>query len=233
MIGAMQKTRKVLVVEDDRTLSEVLAYNLKREGYQVMLAVDGVAGLDAARREKPDLVVLDVMLPGLDGFEVCRILRKETSIPIIMLTAKGDESDKVVGLELGADDYITKPFSVKELLARIRAGLRRSEMVQPPTSGVLRSETLEVDPARHEVRREGKAVELTPREFDLLVYLMRNRGIVASRSQLLENVWAYDHEVDTKTVDVHIRWLRQKIEAAPSNPKLIITVRGSGYKFVG
>ena len=227
--------KKILVVEDDRTLIDVLEYNLRKEGYQVLRALDGVTGLDTARREKPDLVLLDVMLPGMDGYEVCRILRRETTSPIIMLTAKGDESDKVVGLELGADDYVTKPFSLKELLARVRAGLRRAEMAdrQPVQPGILTAGTLEVAPARHEVHVAGRQVDLTPREFDLLVYMMQNREIVLSRSQLLEKVWAYEYEGDTKTVDVHIRWLRQKIELDPSQPQFIQTVRGTGYRFTG
>ncbi|MBC8511484.1 MAG: response regulator transcription factor [Dehalococcoidia bacterium] len=229
---------KILVVEDDKTLLDVLKYNLIKERYSVVTAVDGVQALEFARSEKPDLILLDIMLPKLDGFEVCRILRKEMTMPILMLTAKVGEIDKVVGLELGADDYLTKPFSLKELLARIRAMLRRVEMVEqemlssnetaPPT---IRVGDLEIDLARYQVSRGGSALELSPKEFELLAFLAKNKRQVFSRDRLLEKVWGYDYAGDTRTVDVHIRWLRQRIENDPAHPRHLLTVRGVGYKF--
>jgi two-component system OmpR family response regulator len=231
---------KVVVVEDDRTLLDVLKYNLVKEGYNVTSATDGLQALDVARSEKPDLIVLDIMLPKLDGFEVCRILRREMTVPILMLTAKAGETDKVVGLELGADDYMTKPFSMRELLARIKAMLRRSEMMRMAASSVketipslIKVGELEVDFARHKVSRAGSAIDLSPKEFDLLAILVKNREQVFSRDQLLERVWGYDYAGDTRTVDVHMRWLRQKIEADPAKPRHLLTVRGVGYKFEG
>ena len=231
---------KILVVEDDKTLLDVLKYNLSKEGYGVATAVDGVQALEVARAEKPDLVILDIMLPKLDGFEVCRILRKEMTVPILMLTAKTEEIDKVVGLELGTDDYLTKPFSLRELLARIRAMLRRVEMMKqealskeesvPPA---IKIANLEIDFARHQVSRGGLALDLSPREFELLAFVVRNRGQVFSRDHLLERVWSYDYAGNTRTVDVHIRWLRQKIEDDPSHPRHLLAVRGVGYKFEG
>jgi two-component system OmpR family response regulator len=230
--------KKILVVEDDLTLLEVLQYNLCKQGYKVILATDGVKAVEAARQEKPDLIILDVMLPQMDGFEVCRLLRREMPTPILMLTAKVEEIDKVIGLELGADDYVTKPFSMRELLARVRAMLRRSEMVPqelpaaektfPPS---LKAGELEIDLARHRVTRRGVVVNLSPKEFELLAFLMRHRGWVFTREQLLEKVWGYDYEGDTRTVDVHIRWLREKIEVDPSHPRYLVTLRGVGYKF--
>jgi len=227
---------KILVVEDDLNLLATLKYNLVKEGYDVITAVDGSGALETARREKPELIVLDVMLPGLSGFEVCRILRKETNIPILMLTAKTEEVDKIVGLEIGADDYMTKPFSMRELLARIRAMLRRSEMtkVQPQLEPEpLKIGGLEIDSARHQALLRGATLELSPKEFDLLAFLAQNKGLVFSREQLLEKVWGYDYAGETRTVDVHIRWLRQKIESEPAKPKRLVTVRGTGYKLVG
>jgi two-component system OmpR family response regulator len=227
---------KVLVVEDDPNLLETLKYNLGKESYTVVMAIDGEQALEVARKEKPDLIVLDVMLPKLSGFEVCRILRKEMTSPILMLTAKADETDKVVGLEIGADDYMTKPFSLRELLARIRAMLRRAKMIetQPgPEEASFKVGDIEIDIARHQASKGATMLELTPKEFDLLVFLSRNKGFVFSRDQLLEKVWGYDYAGDTRTVDVHIRWLRQKIEADPGNPKYLRTVRGTGYKLEG
>jgi two-component system OmpR family response regulator len=229
---------KVLVVEDDRTLLEVLQYNLGREGYDVLMASDGAKGLETARINKPDLVILDVMLPKLDGFEVCRILRKETTVPILMLTARTEETDRVVGLEVGADDYVTKPFSMRELMARVRAMLRRTEMMKKETvsaagapSLCFKTGELEIDTARHKVSRGGVAVELSRMEFALLEFLARNQGQVFSRDHLLEKVWGYDFAGDTRTVDVHVSWLRRKIEADPAHPRHLLTVRGVGYKF--
>jgi len=231
---------KVLVVEDDRTLLDVLKYNLTKEGHDVITASDGVEALDVARDKKPDLIVLDVMLPKLDGFEVCRILRSEMTVPILMLTAKASETDKVVGLELGADDYMTKPFSMRECLARIRAMLRRAEMMKiaassakETTPSVIKVGKLEIDFARHKVSRANSIIDLSPKEFDLLAFLVKNKEQVFSRDQLLEKVWGYDYAGDSRTVDVHVRWLRQKIEADPANPIHLLTVRGIGYKFEG
>ena len=231
-------TNRALIVEDDQTLLDVLEYNLVKEGYNVVTASNGARALELVRSEKPDVVILDVMLPELNGFEVCRILRKETTVPIIMLTAKTDEIDKVVGLELGADDYITKPFSMRELLARIRAVLRRTEMIKQESSAiteagstVMRFGNLEIDLTRHRLSLEGSTLDLSRKEFELLAFLARNKGQVFSRDHLLDKVWGYEYSGDTRTVDVHIRWLRQKIEVDPANPKHILTVRGIGYKF--
>jgi DNA-binding response OmpR family regulator len=232
---------KVLVVEDELTLRETLEYNLVRQGYQVSKAADGRAALEVARRERPDVVVLDLMLPGIDGFEVCRILRQEMNVPILMLTARVDEVDKVVGLEVGADDYMTKPFGMRELLARVKALLRRvrldrEEGATAGEKGPAERWTfgdLTLDLARGEVQRKGQALHLKPKEYDLLVFLARNRGNVLSRDLILERVWGWDYAGGTRTVDVHVRWLREKIEPDPSNPTLIVTVRGTGYRFEG
>jgi two-component system OmpR family response regulator len=229
---------RVLVVEDDQTLLEVLHYNLRQQGYDVITAADGAAGLDTARSGKPDLVILDVMLPKMDGYEVCRILRRETSVPIMMLTARTEEIDRVVGLEVGADDYVTKPFSMKELMARVRAMLRRAEMMKREAESAVGSPSpslmagdLEIDPARHKVSRGGVALELSRMEFALLEFLARNQGQVFNRDHLLEKVWGYDFSGDTRTVDVHVSWLRHKIESDPAHPRHLVTVRGVGYKF--
>jgi DNA-binding response OmpR family regulator len=229
---------KVLVVEDDRTLLEVLQYNLGKEGYDVLVASDGAEGLETARSHKPDLVILDIMLPRMDGYEVCRILRKEMTVPILMLTAKTEETDRVVGLEVGADDYVTKPFSMRELMARVRAMLRRTEMMKKEaisSAGApapsFKTGGFEIDTARHKVSRGGSAVDLSRMEFALLEFLARNQGQVFSRDHLLEKVWGYDFAGDTRTVDVHVSWLRRKIETDPAHPKYLLTVRGVGYKF--
>ncbi|OGO43022.1 MAG: DNA-binding response regulator [Chloroflexi bacterium RBG_16_58_8] len=227
---------KVLVVEDDPNLRNTLKYNLEREGYGVVTAADGEAAIENARREKPDVIILDLMLPKMSGLEVCRVLRREMTVPILMLTAKTEETDKIIGLEIGADDYMTKPFSLRELLARVRAMLRRSRMVETAPPGdktLLKINDLEIDLARHKVTRQGAALGLTPKEFDLLAFLARNRGFVFSREQLLEKVWGYDYAGNTRTVDVHVRWLRQKIEADPRQPRSLITIRGTGYKLEG
>jgi two-component system, OmpR family, response regulator len=226
--------KRILVIEDDATLLAVLKYNLLKEGYEVSTAVDGVQGLESARAQKPDFIILDVMLPRMNGFEVCRILRHEMTVPIFILTAKDDEIDKVVGLDLGADDYLTKPFKMRELLARIRAIFRRSEIRESSPAGsetLIKTTDLEIDTARHKVTLRGKSLELTPKEFELLSHLVRNPGIVFNREQLLEKVWGYDYPGDTRTVDVHIRWLREKIEKNSEEPKHLITLRGVGYKF--
>ncbi len=225
---------KILIVEDDRNLLDTLKYNLRKEGYSVVTAVDGAEALDVARREKPDLIVLDVMLPKLSGFEVCRILRKEMTVPILMLTAKDEEVDKIVGLEIGADDYMTKPFSMRELLARLSAMLRRADMAVPPAEAEsLKVGELEIDVARHQAFLRGQPLELSPKEFELLLFLARNKGFVFNREQLLDKVWGYDYAGETRTVDVHIRWLRQKIETDPAKPRYLLTVRGAGYKLEG
>ncbi len=231
---------KILIVEDDKTLIDVLKYNLSKEGYTVVTAIDGLQGLEVARTEKPDLIILDIMLPKLDGLEACRILRKEMITPILMLTAKVEEIDKVVGLELGADDYMTKPFSLRELLARIRAMLRRTEILKqealskeeamPPP---VKVGDLKIDFARHEVSLGDSILDLSFKEFAVLAFLAGNKGRAFTRDYLLDKVWGYDYAGDTRTVDVHIRWLRRKIEADPSRPQYLLTVRGYGYKFEG
>jgi len=229
-------SNKILIVEDDQNLLATLKYNLLNEGFDVATAVDGAQALDIARSEKPELVILDVMLPKLSGFEVCRILRKETTVPILMLTAKTEEVDKIVGLEIGADDYMTKPFSMRELIARVRAMLRRADMAKPQPSGEeenLNIGDLEINIDRHQAFCRNVSLDLTPKEYDLLVFLSKNKGIVFNREQLLEKVWGYDYAGDTRTVDVHIRWLRQKIETDPAHPRTILTVRGAGYKLEG
>ena len=225
--------KKILVVDDEPTLVATVRYNLERDGYQVMTAADGEAALASARAHKPDLILLDVMLPGMDGLEVCRVLRREMSTPILMLTAKTDEVDKVVGLELGADDYVSKPFGMRELLARVRALLRRAETpVQADTEAVTAGD-LTIDLRSRQAARDGKRVALKPKEYDLLVFLLRNRGRAFTRDQILNQIWGYDFVGDTRTVDVHMRWLRQKIEDDPANPTRLITVRGVGYRFDG
>ena len=229
-----------MVVEDEPALQETLAYNLTRQGYEVKAAGDGQAALDTARKEQPDLIVLDIMLPVLDGFEVCRILRKEMNTPVIMLTARDDEIDRVIGLEIGADDYLTKPFSMREFLARVKAQLRRVRMVREELEDenrapreVLAFGNLTLNLTRREVLIEGKPVAVKPKEFDLLLFLARHRGQVLSRDLILERVWGWDFSGGSRTVDVHVRWLRKKIEEDPGNPQRIVTVRGSGYRFEG
>jgi DNA-binding response OmpR family regulator len=233
---------KILVVEDDVTLQETLAYNLKRQGYEVGAAGDGPSALDQARTTHPDLILLDVMLPGMDGFEVCRVLRQEMSTPVLMLTARDDEIDRVVGLEVGADDYLVKPFSMRELLARVKALLRRvrlireeiaSEVRLPDSSQSLVFANMTIDVGRREVRMDDQPVAMKPKEYDLLLFLAQHRGQVLSREFILERVWGWDYIGDSRTVDVHIRWLREKIENDPANPKRLVTVRSAGYRFEG
>jgi DNA-binding response OmpR family regulator len=223
--------RTVLVVDDEPTLVSTLKYNLERDGYRVLTAEDGAAAITVARAEHPDIMVLDLMLPVMDGLEVCRVLRREMSLPILMLTAKSDEVDKVVGLEMGADDYVTKPFGMRELLARVRALLRRREA--STETEMLTSGDLTVDLRRREARRDGKPLELKPKELELLIFFVQNRGRAFTREQLLRDVWGYDFLGDSRTVDVHIRWLRQKIEVEPAKPVRLVTVRGVGYRFEG
>ncbi len=221
----------ILLVEDEATLAEALRYNFEREGHTVIVASDGVQGLERARKDQPDLVVLDIMLPRLDGFSVCRILRQESDTPIIMLTARQDEVDRIAGLELGADDYVGKPFSLGELLARVRAILRRTDRQPAGSREVLDAGALRVDTGSRRAWREGAEITLSQKEFDLLTCLIRNRGLALSRDVLLERVWGYDFLGDSRTVDVHIRWLREKVEQDPGRPVYIQTVRGVGYRF--
>ena len=229
---------KVLVVEDDPTILETVAYNLERDGHHVLTAADGVVGLELARAEHPDLVVLDVMLPGMSGLDVCRILRQEQTVPILMLTARDAEADKIQGLDLGADDYITKPFSMRELRARVTSALRRDQLSREAGAEQrVEGDTLEgggivVDLVAHEVTVRGEPVTLRPREFELLEYLMRHPGQALSREMILESVWGYSYAGETRTVDVHVRWLREKVESEPAAPAHIQTVRSVGYKFV-
>jgi len=221
---------KILIIEDESKLAETLAYNIREEGHEALIALDGLAGLEKSRTEQPDLIILDLMLPKMDGLEVCRLVRRSSDVPIIMLTAKSRELDKVVGLEVGADDYVTKPFSMVEMLARIRAALRRSSS-QVRQENVLRADDLEMDVERHRVTTGGKDIDLRPKEFELLRVLLVNRGRVLDRTTLLQRVWGEDEYIDAGTVDVHVRRLREKIEADPGSPAKVLTVRGLGYKY--
>lgn len=224
--------KTVLVVEDEATLAAALSYNLRKSGFHVMSAADGVEGLRTARQSRPDVIVLDLMLPKMDGIEVCRRVRAESTVPILMLTAKGEEVDKVVGLEVGADDYLTKPFGMRELLARLRALLRRSTMRDSTDSAAVTIGPIEIDSRGRTVVRDGRPVALKPKEFDLLAFLARHPGQVFTREQLLERVWGYDFFGGSRTVDVHVRWLREKLELVPGEPQHLLTVRGVGYKLV-
>lgn len=221
--------RTILIVEDEPTLRETLAEALEADGFAVVQAADGCAALERFRTEEPDLVLLDLMLPKLSGLEVTRQIRAESSVPIVMLTARDAEVDKVVGLELGADDYVTKPFSFRELSARLRAVLRRGEQAGTPLPPLVDLGPIKVDLAGHRVLRDGAELPMKPKVFDLLAFLLRHPGQVVSRDQLLEQVWGYDYPGETRTVDVHIHWLRSAVEPEPSNPTLIQTVRGVGY----
>ena len=232
----------ILVVEDDPTLREALEYNLARQEYSVQSVEDGITAVETARLTKPDLIILDVNLPGIDGFEVCRILRKDLRVPILMLTARDDEIDRVIGLEIGADDYITKPFSMRELMSRVKAHLRRERIHKETKTNVITENTpakvfkfgeLIIDQNRHEATLAGRILALKPKEFDLLLFLAQHVGRALSREFLLERVWGWDYVGNTRTVDVHIRWLREKIEVEPSTPVRIITIRSSGYRFEG
>jgi two-component system alkaline phosphatase synthesis response regulator PhoP len=238
--------RTILVVEDDSALRDTIAYNLRGEGFAVLKAADGVAALEEVRQHDISLVMLDLMLPRLDGWEVCRQIRanpRTANLPILMLTARAEVTDKVVGLELGADDYVTKPFTWNEVRARVRALLRRSDHVgdRPPggvaaagdEARVLVADGVRIDVDRREVVKGEREIVLQPKLFDLLVYMVRYRGTVLTRDRLLEHVWGYEYAGDTRTVDVHIRWLREKLEDDPAVPQLIQTVRGVGYRFKG
>ncbi len=231
---------KILVVDDELALLETLTYNLKKQGYDVLTAADGLLALEIAIKEKPDLIILDLMLPGMDGLEVCRMVRKEQNTPVLMLTARDDEIDRVVGLEVGADDYLTKPFSMRELLARVKAMLRRVRMMREEVretsdtkSNTLKFDNLILDLDRRELRIDEKVVPLKPKEYELMVYFCRHPKRAISRDALLEEVWGWDYTGESRTVDVHIRWLREKIESDSQNPTRIITVRGAGYRFEG
>ena len=231
----------ILVVEDEPALQETLAYNLKKEGYTVKTAGDGRVALETARKIKPDLLVLDIMLPELDGFEVARIIRKEMTTPILMLTARDDEIDRVVGLEVGADDYLTKPFSMRELMARVKAQLRRARLLReelsksasPTAHETLTFGNLVINITRREVTLDEKPLQLKPQEYELLVFFAEHKGQMLSREFILERVWGWDFIGDSRTVDVHVRWLRQKIEKDSAKPERIVTVRGGGYRFEG
>ena len=231
----------ILVVEDDTALRETLAYNLSRQGYSVQAVGDGLTALEIARKIHPDLVLLDLMLPGMDGFEVCRILRQEMNIPILILTARDDEIDRVIGLEIGADDYITKPFSMRELMARVKAHLRRDRLIRQEVSAsqdlitheVLTFNNLMIDLTRREILLDEVPLAVKPKEYDLLLFLAQHPRQALSRQVLLERVWGWEFGGGTRTVDVHIHWLREKIEVDPSKPTRIITVHGSGYRFEG
>ena len=233
---------KILVVEDEVSLQETLSYNLRKQGYEVETVGDGPSALEAARRLKPELILLDIMLPGMDGFEVCRILRNEMSTPVLMLTARDDEIDRVVGLEVGADDYLTKPFSMRELIARVKAMLRRVRIIREELSStqieaadrlIYEFGNLTIDVGRREIRIDSKVINLKPKEYELLFHLAKHKNQVLSRDQILEKVWGWDYVGDSRTVDVHVRWLREKIEKDPAKPERIITVRGAGYRFEG
>lgn len=228
----MMAEEKILIVDDEANIRELIGFNLKNEGYNIITAGDGITALKTIREEKPSLILLDLMLPGLNGFEVCKEVRKDkelSSTPIIILSAKDAEFDKVLGLELGADDYITKPFSVRELVARVKAVIRRTG--QPAESNSVNFSNISVDFENHEVKKEGKKIDLTLKEFDLLEILIKNKGRVMTRDFLLDKIWGYEYLGETRTVDVHIRHLRQKIEADDKNPKIIETIRGVGYRF--
>lgn len=227
-------SKKVLIIEDEKSISDIIKFNLNKEGFEADTAYDGQTGLEKALSGKPDLILLDVMLPVLDGFQVCKKIRETSTVPIIMLTAKEEEVDKVLGLELGADDYITKPFGMRELIARIKANIRRTDLMsnlQDVPSNVQDFGSLTVDLNRYEVRKNGKPLELTLREFELLKYLAERENKVFSREQLLEEVWGYEYFGDIRTVDVTVRRLREKLEDDSSDPKYIMTKRGIGYYF--
>lgn len=221
---------RIIVVEDEEDIAVLMRHNLEAEGYRVEICEDGVKALEAVRREAPDLMLLDVMLPKVDGKEVCRAIRRDHDFPIIMVSARTSEVDKVIGLEMGADDYISKPFSILELIARVRSALRRSS-TEPRSKDILSGGDIVLDRARHEVRVGEKRVELRPKEFSLLEVLMANKGRVLDRDTLLQKVWGEDEYIDHGTIDVHIRRLREKIEARPEKPAYVLTVRGVGYKF--
>lgn len=225
---------KILIVDDEEHIVELLDFNLKNAGYDTFIAVDGIEAVKIAKEEKPNLILLDLMIPGMDGFDVCKEIKREKDMKntsIIMLTAKGEELDKILGLELGADDYITKPFSVRELLARIKAVLRRTAISKEEENDKYESKNLKVDFERHEVIVNNEKVDLTLKEFELLQILIKNKGKILKREMLLDKIWGYEYIGETRTVDVHIRYLRKKIEEDDKNPRFIETIRGVGYRF--
>jgi len=222
--------KKLLVVEDEATLRTTLQYNLEREGFAVLSAARGETALHLIAEEKPDLLLLDIMLPDMSGLEICRVVRRDSPTPILMLTARAEETDKVVGLELGADDYVTKPFSMRELIARVHALLRRSDFAPVADTGNFSIDGVKVDLRSRMVTRDGHEISLKPKEFELLAYLVRNRGRAIGREELLHQVWGYEFDGDNRTIDVHMSWLRHKIEAVPEKPAHLITVRGLGYR---
>lgn len=227
-------SKKILIVDDERNIVDILKFNLKKEGFTTIEAYDGEQGVEMALSHKPDLILLDIMLPKMDGFSVCKKIRQTLSIPILMLTAKEEEVDKVLGLELGADDYITKPFSPRELMARVKANLRRStleEATQNSTTNTMKFNSLHIDAERYEVKRDGIVIELTLREFELVKFLAMQQGQIFTRETLLEKVWGYEYYGDVRTVDVTVRRLREKLERDPANPEFIMTKRGVGYYF--
>lgn len=229
-VNQLQQTAKILVVDDEDSIVQTLRFNLEQQGFAVATARDGPSALARAKSDQPDLIVLDLMLPGMDGVEVCRQIRKTSSVPVVMLTAKDREIDKVVGLEIGADDYITKPFSIHELMARIKAQLRRAA-APAGVAAILRGADIEMDVSRHRATKRGQQVELSPKEFRLLQVLLENKGHVVSRETLLDRVWGYDFDGNLQTVSVHMHWLREKIEDDPGNPQHLVTVRSRGYVF--
>jgi len=234
---------KILIVEDEKILRETLAYNLINQGFDLITSGNGNEALEIMRTDPPDLMILDIMLPGMDGFEICRQVRTRSNIPILMLTARDSEIDRVVGLEVGADDYMVKPFSMRELVARVKAMLRRGKFLQDEIqSSVSKPEVesmildfgdLSIDLDRREILKLGKTLEVRPKEFELFLYMAQNRGKALSRDRILQEVWGWNYIGESRTVDVHIRWLRQKIEVDPANPTRLVTVRGSGYMFEG
>jgi two-component system, OmpR family, response regulator VicR len=226
-------SKKILIVDDETNIVEILRFNLKKEGYETLEAYDGEMAVELALNSKPDLILLDIMLPKMDGFSVCQKVRKSSSVPIIMLTAKEEEVDKVLGLELGADDYITKPFSPRELMARVKANLRRTtaEELEKSLNGLIKFNDLEINVDKYEVWRDARLIELTLREFELLKFLARQAGQIFTRECLLEKVWGYEYYGDVRTVDVTIRRLREKLERDAANPEYIMTKRGVGYYF--
>ena len=226
---------KILVVEDEKAIADIIIFNLERDGFQTLEANDGLTGLQMALTEKPDLILLDVMLPGIDGFEVCKRVREKSLVPIIMLTAREEETDKITGLELGADDYVTKPFSMRELIARIRSNIRRMEMKTKQDVGVSEAHNedvgLRIDQDERVIYKNGTMLDLSVREFDIVAYLAAEAGKIVSREELMKEVWGYDYLGDLRAVDVAIRRLREKIEDKPAEPEYIITKRGLGYYF--